>query len=213
METGSNISSAAAFPIKKVVGGLEILENLLIDKADPAILLRNAAGTSLAQISSGSGTTVFAGLEGHVILESKNAAGLQVEIRTHDIARVTVNDSLISFTKDLDLNGNNIVNPGIASGFGRVFFGSYTSDGNINRAIAHGMPAKPKIVFIFTPQVSNISIVLDLAANNIGNAARITGSMTVTQMDATNFYVGNASDTIASGNWATPTLVTWMALL
>lgn len=99
----------------------------------------------------------------------------------------------------------------------RVTSGSYTGDSTANRAIAHGQPITPKIVFIFNHTIvgyfyvitTNLAAIREyqlLGANNEGQ------EWAVTAMDADNFYVGNALNYQKSANVNTPETYYWVVI-
>lgn len=78
--------------------------------------------------------------------------------------------------------------------------GSYSGNDSANRAIPHGLADTPSLVIItaasgfggiFAKQVGN-----DLVSEFTGNTFRAA----VTEMDSTNFYVGNAANYTQSAN-------------
>ncbi len=64
--------------------------------------------------------------------------------------------------------------------------GAYSGDGTQNRAIAHGLPIIPTIVWIASSSGSNNTI----RGTKLNN---MVYQVTVTAPDGTNFYVGSAS--------------------
>lgn len=72
--------------------------------------------------------------------------------------------------------------------------GTYTGTDAANAAKAHGLGSKPTLVIIYDDDGlyhATISGNKDTKLTYFGTA---TGVYTVTAMDATNFYVGNAAD-------------------
>ena len=95
--------------------------------------------------------------------------------------------------------------------------GSYTGDSSANKAIAHGLGASPKIVFIVRETGSSgigeytYRIISTLARIYCGLGGANT-SLSVTVMNATNFYVGHAASYINSANGDGETYY-WVALV
>ena len=74
--------------------------------------------------------------------------------------------------------------------------GTYAGDSSVNRAIPHGLGQAPKVVFIQEVNVGDFFVVP-------GGAVFIyssLGALGVTALNATNFYVGNATNYIISAN-------------
>lgn len=81
----------------------------------------------------------------------------------------------------------------------RVITGTYTGDSTVNRFITHNLYSVPKIIIIFCESLNSLHMLF----TNIGSMFFITptiGSITVTNPNATNFYVGNAANYINSAN-------------
>ena len=80
--------------------------------------------------------------------------------------------------------------------------GSYTGDGTLNRAIAHGLGVKPKLVSILLPARDYIQFI---STERNGYIAYVGptygGELEVTTMNATYFYVGNATSYDQSANF------------
>lgn len=70
--------------------------------------------------------------------------------------------------------------------------GSYTGDGTVNRAIAHGLGVKPKLVIINNVEYSGGKIVGSTIKDDKLIYINQLG-YTVTSKDATNFYVGSGT--------------------
>ena len=99
--------------------------------------------------------------------------------------------------------------------------GSYTGNDTANRAIPHGLGATPKIVFLemrndtttyaFRMHAGGAKIVCYYLPQNTANY--VSGDwFAVTEMDATNFYVGsNVGDKRDSGN-ALNYVYRWVAI-
>jgi len=80
--------------------------------------------------------------------------------------------------------------------------GSYTGSGTVNRAIAHGLGVKPKLISILLPgrdMIHFISTERDGYITYVGPT--YGGEHPVTTMNATNFYVGNATSYDQSANY------------
>ena len=93
--------------------------------------------------------------------------------------------------------------------------GTYTGDGTANRAIPHGFGITPKLVKLMyasgTPlweytQITGLMVSYIYAMTNAGHY-----QLAVTVMDATNFYVGNATNYDQSANYLNATY-TWVAI-
>lgn len=79
--------------------------------------------------------------------------------------------------------------------------GNYTGDGTTNRAIAHGLGTKPLFVLIWNNTDESRITILDSLDTVEGYLDETTAdSVTVTAMDATNFYVGGGSGQRANIN-------------
>ena len=83
----------------------------------------------------------------------------------------------------------------------KITSGTYTGNNTVNRAIAHGLGRIPKIVLIYESASYFYfhRITIGLAAVAYVNAAA-NGNIAVTAPDATNFYVGNATNYPTSAN-------------
>jgi len=79
-----------------------------------------------------------------------------------------------------------------------VSSGSYVGDDTENKAIAHGLGAAPKVVFI-TTAASTIVFIIIVGTGNI-TCLNAMNAYAVTVMDATNFYVGDIADYPTSAN-------------
>ena len=78
--------------------------------------------------------------------------------------------------------------------------GTYTGDDTVNRAIAHGLGATPKMVVIIDSTGAILVHIFGAAAVlNYQHGSAGTG-LAVTIPDSTNFYVGNATAYPGSGN-------------
>uniref|UniRef100_A0A6M3L1U9 Tail protein n=1 Tax=viral metagenome TaxID=1070528 RepID=A0A6M3L1U9_9ZZZZ len=98
--------------------------------------------------------------------------------------------------------------------------GSYTGDDSVNRAIAHGLGTTPSYLAILTPPsgsraigfwVAGFTYFVSVTVPGVGGAVLSPTSLTVTANDATNFYVGNATDYYQSMN-ANLVPYNWVAL-
>lgn len=88
--------------------------------------------------------------------------------------------------------------------------GSYSGDSTTNRAIPHGLGRVPKYVSIVdSVSTGYIYSIIELGAIT-GVSSSASARQTVTQMDATNFYVGNGTDYTRSAN--TALTYTWVAI-
>ena len=92
--------------------------------------------------------------------------------------------------------------PEWGTGLALITSGSYTGNATVNRAVAHGLGVTPKIVFIAHPTGGSFFRIYGSLAlimyQNAGLPA--SGSLAVTIPNATNFYVGNATDYGLSAN-------------
>ncbi len=102
--------------------------------------------------------------------------------------------------------------PSWASAQALTASGNYTGDGTVNKAIAHGLGVAPKIVFI-AQNVANYWHYRIMTGWNYVQAVYSGGDsiLAVTAMDATNFYVGNATQYEKSANYNGSTYY-WVAL-
>lgn len=83
---------------------------------------------------------------------------------------------------------------------GLITSGSYTGDSSANRAIAHGLRAVPKMVFILRASGYGWYRIHGYEARiHYGDESLFTGH-SVTQPDGTSFYVGNATSYPQSAN-------------
>ena len=89
--------------------------------------------------------------------------------------------------------------------------GSFTCDSSVNKAIAHGLPVKPSLVFIQMRDAYSPGIIIEDGFIHYNN--QTTNYRTaVTPMDDTNFYVGNASNYTISGNGNTKVICGFITL-
>ena len=87
----------------------------------------------------------------------------------------------------------------IAGGLIQGTSGSYTGNSTVNRAIPHGLGRTPKMVFlVFNAGLKQFIIQLAFITKIEHNVATLC--YVITTPDATNFYVGNATDYEASAN-------------
>lgn len=81
--------------------------------------------------------------------------------------------------------------------------GSYVGDNTVNRAIAHGLGVIPELIIFSTTSIATPTYSYPQKQTK-GRAYHdhyaIYRGLTVTIMDSTNFYVGNAADYMKSGN-------------
>ena len=88
-----------------------------------------------------------------------------------------------------------------APGPGHINSGSYTGDGTVNRAIAHGLGVTPKVVLIVCAfDVTQYRIISPLADIFYIYSTPASGLSAVTAPNATYFYVGNVGDYKKSAN-------------
>ena len=105
-----------------------------------------------------------------------------------------------------------IYNPPPAAAAGAaVASGSYTGDSTVNRAIAHGLGATPKLVIITYCYGTYYFMIWARVANIKYQVGASGGQKAVTIMDAINFYVGNATNYIYSANLGTY-VYDWLAI-
>lgn len=116
--------------------------------------------------------------------------------------------------KGFDADDNditNIVNACIKAGAGievskletkacSMTSGSYTGNAVVNRAIPHGLGEKPKLVLITSGGGHLFTIIDNHIAEIAITCATVDQDFAVTDMDATNFYVGNIASDFNSGN-------------
>ena len=88
---------------------------------------------------------------------------------------------------------------------------SYTGNDTANRAIAHGLGRQPKFIYIYTPETRNYQFVVSMDGYVKLTYSAGDYSHAVTTSDATNFYVGNASNYLQSANDDTNTYQ-WVAI-
>ncbi len=86
-----------------------------------------------------------------------------------------------------------------ATGFATLASGTYTGDDSVNKAIPHGLAVAPQLILIISNQGYHFWL-------SLGDAGWISGNfsgqprLAVTAIDATNFYVGNATSYPGSAN-------------
>lgn len=79
--------------------------------------------------------------------------------------------------------------------------GSYTGNSTANRAIAHGLGRTPKMVIVLQhTSLANGMILVNHGAAFLVSHSTSDARTTVTAMDSTNFYVGNAASYDGSAN-------------
>ncbi|MBU2685588.1 MAG: hypothetical protein KKF27_20295, partial [Gammaproteobacteria bacterium] len=90
----------------------------------------------------------------------------------------------------------------LAAAISKVSSGTYAGNNTVNRAVAHGLSSTPNFIIIqditageFWHRVSGTKLYTLQMAGTLGNT-----NYTVTAIDGTNFYVGNASDYTQSAN-------------
>ena len=92
------------------------------------------------------------------------------------------------------------------SGHAKLTTGSFSGDSTVNRAIAHGLSRVPKYIWIENNSTN--------AQCRIPSSSKIKSgaiNYAVTAWDATNFYVGNATEYNNSANYSGYTY-DWMAI-
>ena len=77
--------------------------------------------------------------------------------------------------------------------------GTYSGNSTVNRAIPHGCGSTPKIIFIERATAVRV-IILGADGLLYYHDDVYTGTYTVTIPDSTNFYVGNATSYLRTGN-------------
>jgi hypothetical protein len=110
----------------------------------------------------------------------------------------------IGDAKDIDLNGQNILNAGIPI----LIRGTYTGNGTANRTVAHGLGRIPKLILVFN--LTTASIIMQDATGGIveGNSGGSSQIYSVTPADLTNFYIGFG----ASGFWGNGNLTNFSCI-
>lgn len=91
---------------------------------------------------------------------------------------------------------------------------SYTGNDTVNRAIAHGLGRTPKIIvgaLYVSSGEAYIYIIISGLNYIIHNRSTTAGGLAVTAPDATNFYVGNATEYTYSANHTGETYY-WVAI-
>lgn len=91
------------------------------------------------------------------------------------------------------------------SGHSIITSDSFVGDNTLNRAIPHGLGRVPKVIFILITSATGEIICSYAGANLKYIDYNVSNSFNVTAPDATNFYVGNATSYIQSGNGSTYT--------
>lgn len=100
---------------------------------------------------------------------------------------------------------------GILSSLSRgMAYGNYTGNDGVNRDIAHGLDKPPIAVFIMST-AGTWHLIHGTTTAIFYLADDTHGYLTVTQIGATNFYVGNATSYLYSGNASTVTYY-WIAI-
>lgn len=98
---------------------------------------------------------------------------------------------------------------------GYVVSGNYVGDSSVNKAIAHGLGRTPGIVFIIenaaSPNGRQFRILGAVASIFFVSASPSAGNYDVTIPNATNFYVGNATNYQNSANY-TGSSYYWVAM-
>ncbi len=88
--------------------------------------------------------------------------------------------------------------------------GTYTGDGTVNRAIAHGLGSTPKLILILNTTVATYVVIDGTTGNAVCMAGAATSSHTQTAPTSTNFYVGKPATAGFFGNDDTHAY-TWFA--
>ncbi len=81
-----------------------------------------------------------------------------------------------------------------------VTTGTYTGNNSANRAIAHGLPGRPSLILIGETNIVSRNRILGTEAGIQFDWTTQSVFFAVTQPDATNFYVGNATQYTQSAN-------------
>jgi hypothetical protein len=89
--------------------------------------------------------------------------------------------------------------------------GSYVGDSTANRAILHGLPRTPRVVMITDGNLWFSIWPVDDRVRFIDANAPAAGGFSVTALDVTNFYVGNAAQYTRTANLNTTTYF-WVAI-
>lgn len=102
--------------------------------------------------------------------------------------------------------------PSDLTGYAKIASGSYVGNNTVNRAIAHGLGVKPKLVYLLLSVRGEVMRLVDGTAlvHTLTGADEYTYA--VTAMDVTNFYVGNATSYNFSGNDSTKTYY-WIGIV
>lgn len=183
--TTIELGAASDTTLARVSAGVVSIEGVTIDTASNTLSLTNKTISGSTNILGGVTMTLGSDADGDTYYRASNV-----------LTRLPKGTGL----QQLRMNaGATAPEWFTASGGGAsTATGAYTGDAAFNRAIAHGLGATPKQVFIF-----------DDTNRTPGNAFQINGNsptglnsvgstnyhQTVTTMDATNFYVSNGSDT------------------
>lgn len=100
---------------------------------------------------------------------------------------------------------------GMPAAGGASSSGTYAGNNAVNRAIPHGLGVTPRFIFIVHSNFGPIFFeMIGRAAIHYENGAA-ANNLAVTAPDATNFYVGNATDTGQSANDSATTYY-WVAI-
>lgn len=86
------------------------------------------------------------------------------------------------------------------TGYAKIGSGTYVGDDSVNKTIAHGLGVTPKLVFLIVIGNPGHWTLMTSTARVcfVDEAAAVNYAVTV--MDSTNFYVGNATQYLQSGN-------------
>ena len=92
--------------------------------------------------------------------------------------------------------------------------GNYTGNNSVNRAITHGLSATPKFVYLIIDNPSTYALSTAMIISGIAKIHTMhsdTARLSVTAMNGTNFYVGNATNFEQSFNANTRNIY-WVAI-
>jgi len=184
---GISCAGAIAWEISPLTfGGFNtnypVIRNEVASDINPNIGHYGDADTGLGHAAADQLSLIAGGVEGHRISEAAGAI-------THELTGTVNNNS---------------------AKMAVITTGTYVGDNTVNKAIAHGLAAKPLMV-IFTIAgsswyIANIEDTVIIAITDVA-----TGRYEVTAKDATNFYVGNATEYTRSAN-ATGITYHWVAI-
>jgi len=87
--------------------------------------------------------------------------------------------------------------------------GTYAGDDSANKAIPHGLGAKPKVVLIASQSTTIVCVVQDMGASSAITAINVARTGGITALTSTNFYVGNAGSYANTANAAGVSYTWW----